>query len=103
MARALGSLLSLIQKPATKEAPCCSIVKVEVAVGTEVLARKELSVGFGNQSDELLVRELVELLRRDGSPDSKLGVFHGSDLTGRVSAGLTGFADNSGLANRSCR
>jgi len=52
-----------------------------MAVGTEVLAGKELSVRFRNQSDELLVRERVELLRRDGSSDSKLDGFHGSDLT----------------------
>lgn len=70
------SVLLLVQEPAAKEAPGCSIVKVEVAIGAEVLARKELTVGLGNQLYELLVRELFKLLRRDRSPDSKFDRFH---------------------------
>jgi hypothetical protein len=69
----------LVQEPASKKAPRCSVVKVEVAVGTEVLARKKLPVRFGDQSDELLVRELLELFWCDGSPNAKLDGFHGSN------------------------
>jgi hypothetical protein len=58
------ALLLLIQEPAPKEAPGCSIVKVEMAVGAEVFAGKELPVGLGDQPDKLLVGELFELFWR---------------------------------------
>ena len=68
----------LVQEPATKEAPGCSIVKVEVAIGTEVFAREKFPMGLWYQPCELLVRELLELLRCDRSSDSKFDRFHGA-------------------------
>lgn len=67
----------LIEKAAAKEAPGGSIVKVEVSVGAEVLAGKELSIRLGHQPNELFVGQLLELFWGDRASDSEFERFHG--------------------------
>lgn len=52
-------------------------MKIEVPISTEVLAGKELAIRLGDEPDQLLVAELVELLGRDGFTDSGFERFHG--------------------------
>jgi hypothetical protein len=66
----------LVEEAAAVEAPGRAVVEVEVPVGTEVLARKELAVGLGHQARELFLAQFVELLRRDRLPDSESARFH---------------------------
>lgn len=66
----------LIEQIAPIETPGRSIVKIEVPISTEVLAGKELAIRLGNEPHQLLVAELVELLRRDGFTDSGFEGFH---------------------------
>jgi hypothetical protein len=72
----------LIEKITPVKTPGGSIVKIEVPISTEVLAGKELAVRLGDEPDQLLVSELVELLGRDGFTDSGFERFHGGGLLG---------------------
>ena len=66
----------LIEQACFVETPRGAIVKIEVAIGTEVFAREELSIRAGNQAGKLLVRQRFELLRCDGLADSEFGSIH---------------------------
>src|SRR6185369_13007415 len=66
----------LVQKAAAIEAPGGAVVQVEVSVGAEVLAGKELPVGARDQPRELLVGQFVELVGCDRLADSEFACFH---------------------------
>src|SRR5881628_531421 len=54
-----------VQHPASVEAVGRAIVVIEEAIGATVLAGKELAPSLRHEPLQLLVRQLVELLRRD--------------------------------------
>jgi hypothetical protein len=66
----------LVEKITPVKTPGCSIMQIEVTIGTEVLAGKELAVRLGDEPDQLLIAELIELLGRDGFTDSGFERFH---------------------------
>lgn len=68
-----------IEQITTVEAPRGAVMQIEVTVCTEVLARKEFSVGARHKAGKLLVRQLRELFRRDRLADSELAGFHDRD------------------------
>jgi hypothetical protein len=61
----------LIEKITSVKTPGCSVVKIEVPIGTKVLAGKELAICLGDEPDQLLIGKFVELLGRDGFTDSE--------------------------------
>jgi len=67
---------SFIEKTSLEETPRSAVVKIETAIGTEVLAREELAVWARHESRELLVAQVLELFRRDRLADSESSLFH---------------------------
>jgi hypothetical protein len=70
---------SIVEKSALVEAPGSTVVQVEVAISTEVLAGKELAVCAGDKTRKLLIRELFELIGGDRRTNPESWRFHGSD------------------------
>jgi hypothetical protein len=74
-----ASIELLIQQSRSVETPRRAIVKIEVAIGAEVLARKELSICAGHKVRQLLVGQRIELIRCDRLADSESWSVHGRD------------------------
>jgi hypothetical protein len=71
---------SIVEKSALVKAPRSSVVQVEVAIGAEVLARKEFAVCARDETRKLLIRELFELIGGDRHTNPKSWRFHGRGL-----------------------